>query len=166
MGLSSLYVYNPAAVLVIFGVLPISGFAPETFLSVEMNEDRYTKWVGIGGEVARARTNDMTATVTFTLSQASPSNDALSLAYLLDQKTRGGDAVVPFLVKDIPGRTLIASEFSWIVRPPVVEFARDAGTRAWQIECANLQMFAGGLAQPGGLGVVTGILPRLPQNIF
>ena len=136
--------YYPNEVSLIAVGLPISGFAPGTFISVEKNEDAFTLQVGSDGEGCRTRTNNFSGRITFTLQQSSALNDALSALHNIDTRSPSGDGVLPSFIKDNSGRTLVAAENSWIVRQPTTEFANEAGTREWIIESDDLNMQVGG----------------------
>lgn len=136
--------YNAAEVSMIFSGIPISGLADGTFVSVEQNEDSFAVTVGSDGESVRTATNNRSGRVTFTLLQSSLSNDLLSALHNADKLT--GDGIGPLLLKDNSGRTVIEAAKSWVVRSPTAEFAREASSREWIIETADLVQFHGGNA--------------------
>ena len=133
--------YNPAEVSVIVGARPIKGFASGTFISAERDEQSFTKQVGADGEVTRSKTSNKGGRVTITLQQASESNEYLSTLLATDEVSATG--VIPLLVRDASGTTLLAAESAWIQKPPTTEFGRDPSEREWVIDCANLEMFVG-----------------------
>src|SRR3990172_6475750 len=102
----ALFRYNPDEVTIVFAGVPIFGKGEARFLSVEQNEDTWSPFVGVDGEVTRARSTNRSGRVTITLLQSSVINDALSALAALDQATPGGDGIGPLLVKDFSGRTL------------------------------------------------------------
>ncbi len=136
-------VYNPKDITIIFGPIIVSGFADGTFLSIDFNEDAYSLQVGTDGEGTRSKTNNKSATITFTLMQSSDTNDLLSALHQTDISTSGGDGIVPFLVKDLQGTSLYVAETAWIRKAPTSEFGREAGPREWAIETDNLVAFIG-----------------------
>jgi len=140
----ALYTYDPSQVAIIFAGIPVSGFADGTFVNVEQNEDSFTLQVGTDGEACRSKTNNKSGRVTFTLGQWSSSNALLSALHNLDVNTPNGDGIGPLLVKDNSGTSLYAAEKAWIVRPPAAAFSREAESREWIVETADLIQNHGG----------------------
>lgn len=134
--------YAPDQVVATLGPALISGYAADAMISVEFNEDAFTLRVGIDGEGTRTKNANRSGRVTFTLEQSSAANDLLSGIAALDQASGAG--VMPLLIKDLSGRTVVAAESAWIVKQPAVAFAKESGPREWIIESDNLQVFAGG----------------------
>ncbi|NIM20432.1 MAG: DUF3277 family protein, partial [Candidatus Latescibacteria bacterium] len=116
--------YNPDRVTLILGGIIIDGFADGQFVEVEMNNDAYALTVGTDGDGTRAKSNDRSGTITFNLMMSSATNDALSALHNLDLNSPGGDGVVPFLMKDLEGRTLVTAERAWIRRFPTATYDR------------------------------------------
>ncbi len=137
--------YDASQVAMVFGPIEISdGLADGTFVSIEQNEDSFLLMVGADGEACRAKSNNKSGRVTFTLLQSSLANDLLSATHNLDVASPNGDGIAPLLVKDNSGRTIVAAEKAWVVRQPTVEFAREVSTREWIIESDALQSVFGG----------------------
>lgn len=131
--------YDASQVTIILAGLPLKGLAPDTFVSVEQDEDDFTLQVGADGEGARSKSNNRSATITLTLLQSSASNDLLSDLRNLDINSPNGDSIGPFMCKDNSGRTLINAAKAWIQKPPTVEFAREGGTREWTFRTERLE---------------------------
>jgi hypothetical protein len=138
----TLSTYDPKSVLVLVGVLPISGFADATFVEVARETDAFTKKVGADGYTTRTRSNNTSGSITITLMQSSPSNAALSALYLADQGTNSG--VVPITIKDNSGTSLTFAPQSWVRKIPDQAFGLDLNAREWVFDCADLQVFVGG----------------------
>ena len=101
----ALKIYDPDEVTIVMGpVLITSGLADGEFVRVEQESDAFSDVVGTDGEVARSKTNDRRATITFMLLQTSDFNDQLSALTALDQSTSGGAGVVPLFIGDRQGR--------------------------------------------------------------
>jgi hypothetical protein len=122
----------------------MSGFADGTFVSVERSTDSFTKVSGADGIVSRAKTNDRSGSLKFTVAQTSPSNDILSAFALADEINNKG--VVPVLIKDNSGRSVYISAFGWVKKPPTSEFGKDISSREWDLDLADLDVFLGGNA--------------------
>jgi hypothetical protein len=125
----------------------MSGFADGEFVSVERTSDTFTKVSGADGIISRAKTNDRSGSLKFTIAQTSPSNDVLTGIAVLDELSNAG--VVPVLIKDNSGRSVFVSAFGWVKKPPTSEFAKDISNREWTLDLADLDVFVGGNADVG-----------------
>ncbi len=134
--------FDPALVIVSIGGVTMHGFADGTFVNVERERDTFTKNVGADGEVTRVKTNDKSGMLSLTLQQASGSNDLLSGFAQLDEQANSG--IVPVLIEDKSGRTVLFSAEGWIRKPPAVEFGNEASTREWVLDLAKIDYFVGG----------------------
>jgi len=134
--------YDPKLVVLTVGGVPISGYADGTFIVVERSNDMFSKVSGADGQVSRAKANDRSGTVTVTLAQTSPSNDALQAIAVLDEKSNQG--VKPVSCKDISGRSTFFSAFVWIRKVPNAEFGKEITNREWVLDCADLEMNVAG----------------------
>lgn len=141
----SLYTYDPKKILCIVGVAPMQGFAEDTAIELELDDDVYATKAGIDGDVSRARVHGLIQTAKITLMQTSPSNDVLSAIHALDLASNAG--VVPFMLKDVLGTTLIFSGYCWIRKPAPVAFGKEVGNRVWTLTIANVTQFIGGNAK-------------------
>ena len=134
--------YSPKRVEIIFGGVPLRGFADGTFISAERTSDSFTTNVGADGEVSRTASADKTGKVTITLQQTSDSNDYLSAIIISDENSLLGQ--LPLLIKDTNGRTLAESPCAWIDKVATSEFSNELSDREWIISCSELIMFVGG----------------------
>lgn len=134
--------YDPKAVVVNYGGVDLSGFADGSFIDIERSTDAYEKTTGADGRTDRVKLNDSSGMITITLQQTSDSNDYLSSVALLDENT--SDAVLPFMIKDFSGKSLYLSPSAWVKKIPNGGFDKQIGTREWQFDCTDLQMFHGG----------------------
>lgn len=137
--------YDPKQLIIVFGGVPITGYADGTFVTVTPNAERFTKVVGADGEVTRTKSNDFTHEVTITLKQSSLSNDYLSTIMNADRLSNLGK--LPLQIKDINGTTLWNWSQAWIRQPPDSEFAKELGERAWIFDTgsADLEQIGGSL---------------------
>jgi hypothetical protein len=135
--------YDPDKVAVVFGV-PITGFGPDTFVSIEYDEDAFTKTIGIDGESCRAKAHNKGAKVTITLMQSSASNDYLSALFNADNLSTSGDGILPLAIKDFTGNTSLIAETAWIMKLPTTTFAREVEMREWTFDTDSLEGIIGG----------------------
>ena len=121
--------YDPKMVVITFGVIPISGYAEGTYVSVNRSGDAFEKSKGAGGDVERINKNQGDFEVTVTLQQTATVNAELSAALAADQVTNAG--VFPLTIKDLLGKTLFFAPQAWIRKDPEWEDGDDLNTRAW-----------------------------------
>lgn len=134
--------YQPDFVTVAFAGIPITGYAPGSFVSAARNNDSWNLSVGSGGDGTRAKSGDKSGRVTLTLLGSSKSNAALSALATLDERTGAG--VGPLLVKDLSGADVITAGSAWIVKPADQEKSNEETNREWVIEALNLEIVNGG----------------------
>lgn len=133
--------YSPKDISIIIGGATMSGYAEDSFCTIERSADAFTKVVGADGEVTRTASADKTGTITVTLLQTSPSNDVLSALQLADEVSLVGK--FPLLIKDSFGTSLYEASTAWIMKVADSEFGADSGSREWTIECSDLIAFVG-----------------------
>lgn len=134
--------YNAADVTIIVAGIPISGFSDGDVITVERDEDAFTKQVGTDGEVTRSKSNNKTGTATITLMQTSSANALLSALAALDELTGAG--VGSFQMKDNSGYTVHSAQNSWVRKMPSSTWAREAGPREWVVDLDKLIAYEGG----------------------
>lgn len=134
--------YQASQVSITIAGIPISGYADGTFITVERDEDSFTKQVGTDGEVTRSKSNNRTGAITLVLMQTSASNLLLSAWLATDEL--GGSSIGPFLMKDNSGNSIYAAQNCWARKYPSAEFGREATSREWIIDCDNLVITEGG----------------------
>ena len=138
--------YMPTKVTVAWNGIPISGYAPDTFIEAERNNDAFNLVVGSGGEGARAGSGDKSGIVTLTLLQTSATNAALTAAALLDENS--GDGIGPLAVVDLSGQDVVKAEKAWIRKRPNAAYANTIQNREWVFETANLEILVAGNVRP------------------
>lgn len=124
--------YDPKAVTVVVGGIPLSGFADDTFVEIEALADDVTSKSGADGEVGRALNSDSRHSVTITLMQTSKGNLTLTTLRALDRGTSGG-AVFPVQVTDLSGLSLFMAAEAWIAKAPTQTYGIEVGDREWTI---------------------------------
>ena len=134
--------YQPDFVTVAFAGIPITGFAPGTFVNAARNNDSWNLSVGSGGDATRAKSGDKSGRVTITLLGSSASNASLSALAAVDEKA--GTSVYPLLVKDLSGADVVTAGTAWIVKPPDLEKSNEETNREWIFETDDLEIVAGG----------------------
>ncbi|KUE88885.1 hypothetical protein ASL20_09675 [Cupriavidus necator] len=139
------HTYDPARVNVTVAAATLSGFAEDSFVSIEELGDGVTSTSGADGEVARAMSSDRRCKVTIRLQQTSAGNDVLSTLLRADRLS-GGSGIFPIAVTDLRGRTVFTSSEAWVVKLPQSEFGKEVGEREWEIQTGNSFYHVGGNA--------------------
>lgn len=138
-------VYDSNEVSVILGGISIdSGRADGDFVKITPTSSTYTSKAGVDGEVTRSKTNDDRAKLEILVLQTSSSNGLLWALHAADKLSKGGVGVVPVLVKDNNGTTVLGAEHAWIEKYPDISYGGETGVLSWPIEIANLRTILGG----------------------
>ena len=119
-------------VIVTFAGAALSGWADGTCIQVRPAGARWTKYVGPDGEVARAKSNDLTSEVTLSFSQTSLSLDFLAKMLILDNITNNG--LGPFEIQDLNGGGDLFWSQAWIRQPPDSAYAKTIQPRVWILD--------------------------------
>ena len=146
--MSQIRTYAADQVRIVVGGVPISGLADGTFVSISRDEQAYNKVTGADGTTSRARTGNRAGSITITLQQTSPSNDVLTGYMIADEQSDSG--VVPVLVKDTSGRTVVFAASAYVQQSPDADFSKDIEEREWVLDCAAIDMTLGGNANVSG----------------
>ena len=136
--------YDPTRQNVVFGDVPIDGFADGTFIKVSRNQDTWTYQPGNSGKGARSRNPDKSGRFEFTLHAGSPSNAYLSSIARTDELLATG--IGSCQVKD--RTTLSAKCFAqqaWVIKPPDWERQKTIGEITWIIETDEVDVTHDGL---------------------
>ena len=135
--------YDPDSYSIIFNAIPISGFAEDDFIDIELDSEGYQDQIGADGHVVRYKSCDQRATVTFTLMATSPSNKLLSAMYNADIKSPNGLGVGPLFIRDTRGVTVFFFFFAWIQKMPKSTLGEKMDNKEWKIRVAKLEAFIG-----------------------
>lgn len=136
-------VYDPAQVSVIVGTSPVSGFAADSMLMIEMEDPQYVLATDRDGDATRFKVNKSIAKITIKLTQTSPSNDLLSSYVEADRLSNAG--VFLLMIKDYNGTSLFSSTAAYVEQVPQVEFGNENKDREWIIKATNVSKFVGGI---------------------
>lgn len=124
--------YNPKEVMISVGGCIVSGYAEDSFVTIEPNAQGTQKIVGCDGEIARALDPDNTYKVRIALLQTSDANSYLQSMRDLDYAT--GEGMFPIIVKDLRGGTLFQAEQAWVTRSSGRVFGRTNQNREWELD--------------------------------
>lgn len=127
----------------ILGTHIISGFAQGNAIEIGYIDTPYNISYDLNYGTTRYRKNNYDAEATIVLVQASISNAVLSQLAALDRQSDTG--IVPLLVKDNKGDTLITSPACWVKEVTKVGFGDDNKDRTWVLHMHNAAIYDGGI---------------------
>lgn len=127
--------YNPKEIIVSFGAHMVSGFAEDSFVTIDPNGDGVTKKIGCDGEVVRSVSPDDTYVVKVSLLQSSETNKFLQDR--LNQDIKTGDGMFPVIVKDLKGGMVFSADAAWPIKAASRGFGKEAGNREWEIHTGS-----------------------------
>lgn len=121
--------YNPKKINGGWSNIPFLGYMDGTFVEIEFAEDAVTTHVGSQGDVSVVLNANRMATVTVTLIQGSPTNEALSK--LVPDARANRLPTAPFSLKDLNGTTLVSGKDAFIRKTAKIEFGKSITGRQW-----------------------------------
>jgi hypothetical protein len=127
--------YNPKKVTVSFGSHIVTGYADDSFITIDPNGDGITKKVGCDGEIVRSVSPDDTSTVKLVLLQTSKTNSWLQNKQSAD--IANGSGMFPVLIKDLSGSTVFKTAYAWVTKPASRGFGKEANNREWEIHTGS-----------------------------
>lgn len=145
--MSDFKTYSPDLVTLSWNGVNITGYAKDTFIEVDRDEDIFMKYTGALGDVARSKNLNKGGKVKITLMAVAPVNDILANLALADENAALGSADVFYgslQIKDLSGTMECYAEIAWISKWPKVERGKESGTIEWEIDCAAIEVYPGG----------------------
>ncbi len=136
--------YNADLYTIFMGGVRIQGFADGEFANIKPTRPKFERVVGVDGEVARGRNSDRTVICKFMLLQTSASNLYLSTLIQTDMDAPNGAGVVPLLMQDISGNSIVSAAEAWCVDFPELSYDRGPKALEWTIETGMALFVAGG----------------------
>lgn len=127
--------YNPKEVICSLGNHIVSGYAEDSFISIEQNGDGMTKKVGCDGEIARSISPDDTYIIKISLLMYSDTNPFLQEKYTYDMST--GDGMFPILIKDNRGGLVFSAEAAWVAKTAARGFGKESTGKDWEIHTGS-----------------------------
>ena len=127
--------YNPKEVTIALGNHIVSGYAEDSFVTIDQNGDGITKKVGCDGEIARSVSPDDTCIVKIALLQTSATNSYLQKRLKQDRET--GDGMFPILIKDLKGGMKFSADAAWAIKAATRTYGKESGNREWEIHTGS-----------------------------
>jgi len=127
--------YNPKKVTCAFGVHIASGFADDSFISIEAAGEGTSFVVGADGEVARSIDPSKAKNLKLVLLQNSATNAWLENMYAIDQEE--GTGTFPVNINDILGEEKFNGAIAWVQKPATWGRGKQQNNREWSIVVAE-----------------------------
>ena len=127
--------YNPKEVTVALGNHIVTGFADDSFITIDPNGDGITKKVGCDGEIVRSVSPDDTYIVKISLLQTSATNSFLQGQIAKDIKN--GSGMFAVTVKDLKGGMVFSTDAAWAAKPASRGYGKEASNREWEIHTGS-----------------------------
>ncbi|MBR3972999.1 MAG: DUF3277 family protein [Oscillospiraceae bacterium] len=123
--------YNPKEIVITLGNHIVTGYADDSFVTLDPSGDGVTKKIGCDGEIVRSISPDDTYVIKLSVLQTSPTNSFLQQKRALDIKT--GDGMFPVLIKDLKGGMVFSTDAAWPIKAASRGFGKEAGNREWEL---------------------------------
>lgn len=130
--------WNINALAVSLNAVPLDagGYSEDEFLTIDWDEDWWTKYRSGDGSITRVLTNQFGGTATLTYAQTAGANDRLSAILAADVISANGAAAGVFKAQDVDGRLVVLAERAWVMGPPQIKLAKTVQVYAWKIDFA------------------------------
>ena len=127
--------YNPKEVTMAFGSHIVSGYADDSFITIDPAGDGVTKKVGCDGEIVRSISPDDTFIIKVSVLQTSDTNSFLQQRFVQDIKT--GEAMFPVLIKDLKGGMVFSADAAWPIKPASRGYGKESNNREWELHTGS-----------------------------
>lgn len=123
--------YNSKKVTCALGSHIVTGFADDSFISVEESSDGVSTVSGADGELARSVDPSELFTLKLSLQQQSRSNKWLTQKYYADKTNESGTFSVN--IKDLLGKDNFVADVAWVTKLPTVTKGKTQNNLEWTI---------------------------------
>ena len=123
--------YNPKKITCALGRHMVSGYADDSFITIEPAGDGTSYIIGADGEIARSIDPSSVFTVKLSLLQASSTNGYLQKMYDKDKKEGTGTFSVN--IADLLGNEKFVGGVAWVTKPASWARGKAQGNREWEI---------------------------------
>lgn len=127
--------YSPQKVTMALGHHIVTGYADDSFITIELGSDGTTHVIGSDGEIARSIDPASLYTMKITLLQASASNRFLQNMYDKDHTEFNGMFSVN--ICDLLGEEQFSGAQAWVTKPAAWNRAKKTNNREWEIVVAE-----------------------------
>lgn len=123
--------YNPRKVTCSLGSHIVSGYADDSFISVEQAGDGTSYVVGADGEIVRSIDPSKVFTIKLSLLQASATNAFLQKKY--DKDKSDGTGTFSVNINDLIGAEKFTGAVAWVSKQASWSRGKSQGNREWEI---------------------------------
>ncbi|MEG1716195.1 MAG: phage protein [Lachnospiraceae bacterium] len=123
--------YNPKKITLSLGNHIASGFADDSFITIEPAGDGNSYVVGADGEVIISVDPSSVYTVKLALLQRSKTNKYLNTMY--EKMKSGGNGLFNVNLKDLIGKDKFTGSKAFVTKPASKGFGKAATNREWEI---------------------------------
>ncbi len=123
--------YNSKKVTVACGSHIVTGFAEDSFITIDETGDGVSSVAGADGEVARSVSPDPRKTVKISLLQTSSSNAFFRRQYNKDKSDGSGS--FSLLIKDLTDGTVFSADEAWVNKIPSFSRGKAVGNMEWEL---------------------------------
>lgn len=133
--MAEIYSYNPKKVTVALGTHMVTGYADDSFITIELSGDGTQHVVGCDGEIVRSIDPSDVYTMKLTVLQNSRTNQFLNNKY--EEDKANGNALFPVTIVDILGEEEFSGTQGWIAKPASWQRGKTQENREWEITIAQ-----------------------------
>ncbi len=127
--------YSPKKVTIALGHHIVTGYADDSFITIEPGSDGTSHVTGSDGEIARSLDPASLFTMKISLLQASASNDFLKNMY--DKDHEDGSGMFSVNICDILGNEKFSGAQAWVTKHAAWNRGKTTNNREWEIVVAE-----------------------------
>lgn len=129
--------YASKKVIIAWGSHVVTGYAEDSFVTVDPHGEGVNKVVGCDGEIARSLDPNQTYTVKLSVLQTSDSNAFFNKMQKLDSET--GEGVFPLLITDLMGGTIFSADEAWLQKGASRVWGKANQNREWTFDTGEAE---------------------------
>jgi len=131
--------YNPKRVVFNVASQQITGFSDQDMINVQLDEDLFTKYIGVDATISRTQNPSTTGFFEVSLAQTSPSNTFLSQLAQADRASGDGSATFPVALRDESSEgTVLLGTNCWVTAMPDAAFGKEIGSNVWKLDAETI----------------------------
>ena len=123
--------YNPKKITCALGSHIVTGYADDSFITIESASDGTSYVVGADGEIARSIDPSSVYTLKLSLLQNSETNNFLQRMY--DKDKTEGTGTFSVNINDIIGKEKFVGATAWVTKPASWGRGKSQTNREWEI---------------------------------
>ena len=135
------FTYTPSGIIAILNGHIIQGISADSSVTVTRSANMFEVVPGIDGSWSRIKSSNFSGTISVSLHQTSPSNDALGAFATADELSESGSGL--FLLKDKSGRELVTAAVAFIQKRPDLNYSTSMSDRTWTFASGYIDIVNG-----------------------